>query len=77
MQGRDFIAIRATISTFMMNSQGQGKGKLYETLIFVQEQGSKIDELVTANSDPSNRQRKRYASVHSCSKMSRQQQGKQ
>lgn len=51
MQGRDLIAIRTIISTFMMNSQGQEKGKLYETPIFVQEQGSKIDELVTANSD--------------------------
>jgi len=57
-QGRDFIAIRAIISTFVMNSQGQEKGKQYETPIVVQEQGSKIDELATANTDPAIRQRK-------------------
>lgn len=76
-QGRDLIAIRAIISTFVMNSQGQEKGKWYETPIVVQEQGSKIDELATANTDPAIRQIKWYASVHSCSKISWQQQEKQ
>lgn len=51
-QGRNLIAIRAIISTFMMNSQTQEKGKWYETPIVVQEQGSKMDELATANTNP-------------------------
>lgn len=43
----------------------------------MQEQGSKIDELATANTDPAIRQRKWYANVHSCSKTLWQQQEKQ